>query len=124
MSDEQVEPGGVGQGVAQPAGWYPTPDGGQRYWDGSAWTDHVAERVPQVVRVTDRTGKGGQATVAWVVAVCTLGYMLPWAIAATRGKANSGAIGWLNLLVGWTVIGWIAALVMACMSHQSTAVVR
>lgn len=22
-----------------PAGWYPTPDGRQRYWDGSHWTD-------------------------------------------------------------------------------------
>ena len=22
-----------------PAGWYPTPDGHQRYWDGSHWTD-------------------------------------------------------------------------------------
>ena len=22
-----------------PAGWYPTPDGQQRYWDGSSWTD-------------------------------------------------------------------------------------
>jgi hypothetical protein len=22
-----------------PAGWYPTPDGRQRYWDGSRWTD-------------------------------------------------------------------------------------
>ena len=22
-----------------PAGWYPTPGGRQRYWDGSAWTD-------------------------------------------------------------------------------------
>ena len=22
-----------------PAGWYPTPDGRQRYWDGSKWTD-------------------------------------------------------------------------------------
>ena len=22
-----------------PAGWYPTPDGRQRYWDGSSWTD-------------------------------------------------------------------------------------
>lgn len=25
-----------------PAGWYPQPDGTQRYWDGSAWTEHIA----------------------------------------------------------------------------------
>lgn len=25
-----------------PAGWYPDASGGQRYWDGSAWTDHTA----------------------------------------------------------------------------------
>jgi len=24
-----------------PAGWYPQPDGTQRYWDGAAWTEHV-----------------------------------------------------------------------------------
>jgi flagellar basal body-associated protein FliL len=30
--------------LAPPAGWYPDPGrpGGQRYWDGSAWTDHLA----------------------------------------------------------------------------------
>lgn len=25
-----------------PAGWYPQPDGTQRYWDGSQWTEHIA----------------------------------------------------------------------------------
>lgn len=25
--------------AAAPAGWYPTPDGQQRYWDGSTWLD-------------------------------------------------------------------------------------
>jgi len=25
-----------------PAGWYPQPDGTQRYWDGTSWTEHVA----------------------------------------------------------------------------------
>lgn len=29
-----------GQGAAP--GWYPTPDGQQRYWDGERWTDHFA----------------------------------------------------------------------------------
>ncbi|HVE24372.1 MAG TPA: superinfection immunity protein [Sporichthya sp.] len=60
-------------------------------------------------------------TLAWVLAVCTVGYLLPWAVAATRGKSNSGAIGLLNLLLGWTLIGWIVALVMACGSHQAVA---
>jgi hypothetical protein len=33
---EQVEP-------ATPAGWYPDPQGeGQRYWDGTKWTEHTA----------------------------------------------------------------------------------
>lgn len=25
-----------------PAGWYPQADGTQRYWDGNAWTEHIA----------------------------------------------------------------------------------
>lgn len=29
-------------GQNAPAGWYPQDDGRQRYWDGDAWTDHVA----------------------------------------------------------------------------------
>jgi hypothetical protein len=66
----------------------------------------------------DSKGRPVQAPLAWVVAILTLGYMLPWAIAATRGKSNTGAIGWLNLLLGWSVIGWIVALVMACSAHQ------
>ena len=28
--------------MGAPAGWYPTPDGELRYWDGSGWTSHVA----------------------------------------------------------------------------------
>jgi len=31
-----------------PAGWYPDPDGsgGQRYWDGTAWTEHRSPATP------------------------------------------------------------------------------
>lgn len=68
---------------------------------------------------TDKTAKPIQASTAWIVAICSFGYMLPWAIAATRGKSNSGAIFWINLLLGWSVIGWIVALVMAAGSHQA-----
>jgi hypothetical protein len=66
----------------------------------------------------DNDGKPIQTIVAWIVAVISFGYMLPWAIAATRGKSNAMSIGLLNFLLGWTVIGWIVALVMACGSHQ------
>lgn len=50
---------------------------------------------------------------AWILTVVTLGYFLPWAIALTRRKPNSGTIGLLNLLLGWTVVGWVVALVMS-----------
>lgn len=110
-----------------PAGWHPAPDrpGEMRYWDGVAWTDQyapAAQQQPPRRVVSDAKFKPAQLTVAWVIAVLTAGYMLPWAIAATRGKSNSGAIGLLNLLLGWTIIGWIVALVMACGSHQKVAV--
>lgn len=68
---------------------------------------------------TDKRAKPIQASTAWIVAICTLGYMLPWALAATRGKSNSGAIFWINLVLGWSVIGWIVALVMAAGAHQA-----
>jgi hypothetical protein len=74
-----------------------------------------------VSTTTDKSGKPVQVIIAWVVTVLTVGYMLPWAIAATRGKSNSGAIGWLNLLLGWSIVGWIIALVMACGAHQPAA---
>ena len=38
-------------------------------------------------------------------------YFLPWIIAASRGHKNAVAIFMLNLLLGWTALGWIAALV-------------
>ena len=70
-------------------------------------------------QATDQRSKGGEAAVAWVLTVLTLGYFLPWAIAATRGKSNSAAVGLINFLLGWTFVGWIVALVMACGPHQT-----
>ncbi len=71
--------------------------------------------------VTDRSDKSVQAVFAWVFTALTVLYFLPWAIAATRGKSNSGLLGLLTLLLGWTVIGWIVLIVMACQPHQIIA---
>lgn len=81
----------------------------------------VPAQQPQVAMMASNgyarpQANGVHVAVAWVFALFTLGYFLPWAIAATRAKSNSLAIGLLNFFVGWTVIGWIAAFVMACMS--------
>ena len=75
--------------------------------------------------VKDKHGTGLNVTmgvVAWTIAVLSVGYMVPWAIAVSRGKTNSIAIFIVNLLLGWTLIGWIIALVMACSAHQTNVV--
>ena len=74
------------------------------------------------VLVTDKQARPISATVSVIVTVLTAGYMLPWMIAALRGKSNSWPIFFVNLLLGWTVVGWIVALVMSASSHQAIAV--
>ncbi|NLC97911.1 MAG: superinfection immunity protein [Actinomycetales bacterium] len=68
--------------------------------------------------VSDQSSKPFQTIFSWIIAIVTAGYMLPWAIAATRGKSNTGTIFWINLLLGWSIIGWIVALIMSLNSHQ------
>lgn len=38
-------------------------------------------------------------------------YLLPSLVAAARQHRNGGAIGALNILLGWTILGWVVALV-------------
>ena len=55
--------------------------------------------------------------VALVVAILSAGYMAPWAVAAIR-DVRHWSVFWINLLLGWTIIGWIWALVMALRSQR------
>jgi Superinfection immunity protein len=48
-------------------------------------------------------------------------YLLPWIIALARKKQNSMAIFWLDLLAGWTFVGWIIALVWALTREGETS---
>lgn len=38
-------------------------------------------------------------------------YFVPWLISLSRKHNNSGAIAILNIFLGWTVIGWLVALI-------------
>lgn len=40
-------------------------------------------------------------------------YILPSAVARGRGLTAPGPVYVVNLLLGWTVLGWVAALAMA-----------
>jgi hypothetical protein len=55
--------------------------------------------------------------VAVIVAIATGGYMLPWAIAAVRDVPH-WSVFWVNLLLGWTIVGWIVALVMSLRAQR------
>ncbi len=44
--------------------------------------------------------------------LATLLYFLPSIIG--HNKHNAGAIFVLNLLLGWTVVGWVVAMIWAC----------
>lgn len=93
--------------MTQPAGYPLGPGQGQ-------WA--VA---PPAYLVRDQRHNTAAIVIAWIAVLFTFAYMLPWAIAATRGKANHGAVAVINLLLGWTFIGWVVALVMACTAHQA-----
>ena len=47
--------------------------------------------------------------------ICCAVYFAPSLIASTNGKKDATAIIALNFLLGWTFIGWVAALVWALM---------
>lgn len=73
---------------------------------------------------TGRPGPSGAVVaIAWILAVVSLFYLLPWAIAATRNKSNQGGIFILNFFLGWSFIGWVIALVMACGTDPQSNVV-
>jgi len=46
-------------------------------------------------------------------------YLVPSFIAVNKNKRNKNAIVALNLLLGWTFVGWVAALVWSLMREPS-----
>lgn len=62
-------------------------------------------------------------TASWivllVVLVLALGiYLLPTSVAAVRQHRHLGAVFVLNLFLGWTLLGWVGALVWALTAHR------
>jgi hypothetical protein len=61
----------------------------------------------------------GAAIVGMLLIVAAIAiYFLPSIVASNRRHQNAEAIAVLNLLLGWTVLGWIVALVWAFTAVQ------
>src|SRR5712692_2558531 len=56
---------------------------------------------------------------AFIMVLATSGLLLPAIIAKCRNHYNKGAIFVLTLLGGWTLIGWIIAMVWAMMKSPA-----
>ncbi len=120
--------------ASQPAvapGWYPDANGQQRWWDGTAWTDHVAGPVapqpaygsglgaderPQLPAGT-RTGTAW----VWVVALATFVSLLPLFffdfsgyIEATVNAELSGddaaVVAVVGQFFGFFIVSWLIGL--------------
>jgi hypothetical protein len=69
----------------------------------------LATMTTPVMAATDDKGGTGLALGVIILAI----YFIPAIVASNRRHRNRTAIGVLNLLLGWTLIGWVAALVWA-----------
>lgn len=58
----------------------------------------------------------------FLVVFLVVGYFVPAVVAGLRHHRHTAAIAALDVLLGWTVIGWIAALVWALMDQRNEPV--
>lgn len=66
----------------------------------------------------------GLVLVALFMAAMVAGYFVPTIIAGRRKHHNLGAIIAVNLLLGWSLIGWIVALVWSLTDPSQTVRVQ
>ncbi len=51
--------------------------------------------------------------------VAVLLYFLPTVVALSRGHLSALAIFFLDLFLGWTVLGWLVALIWSCTGNTA-----
>ena len=56
--------------------------------------------------------------IAAVLTISIVIHFLPWLIALGRNHPNTMAIFCLNLFLGWTLIGWVGALIWSVLRQK------
>lgn len=87
------------------AGWYPQPDGSQRYWDGGAWTAHQTPGpvVPAVAPVPPAYGVVAKNPALMLLA----SFFVPGLGTLINGETGKG----IGILVGY-FISFVLAFVL------------
>ncbi len=62
------------------------------------------------------SGGGGAAVFLGIIVIGA--YFLPTIVAISRKVTNQGSVAVINFFLGWTLIGWVAALAMACRTSR------
>src|SRR5690349_12709408 len=69
----------------------------------------------------DSSGAGAVFVFA-LIALAFVGYWLPLIVATARRVPHIGSVAVLNLLLGWTLVGWVVAMAMACRDNREVIV--
>jgi hypothetical protein len=59
---------------------------------------------------------GFAVTLIWIVII--LAYWTPTLVVLIRKAPSPGAVIVINAFLGWSVVGWVVALAMACRSKS------
>ena len=57
-----------------------------------------------------------------LILLALISYFLPTVVAGIRGHADKGPIFIINLFLGWSLIGWVAALAWASKDIKTTTI--
>lgn len=64
----------------------------------------------------------GSGAVALLFVIVGIGfYFLPTIVAVARKVTNQGSVLVINFFLGWTFVGWVVALAMACRTSDLSA---
>lgn len=67
---------------------------------------------------------GGVLGVVLIFAISIALYFLPVIVAQSRRHKNLDAIVVLDVILGWTILGWVIALVWSFTSNTKTAAIK
>lgn len=110
MDDQNHPPGARPTG---PAGWYPQPDGTQRYWDGTAWTHHTAPgSAPTGEDVTMAVLAHVLNVIATVIGPLVIYLVKKDASPFVRAHSVEALNFGITLVIAYTVAGALAVLLV------------